>query len=216
MLEAKLNHDEVIKAYTSNAPVYDIWAWLTESRARKQAVEYADVQDGEAILEVAVGTGLTFYELVKRNPCGINRGIDLTPAMVKRATNRVATLSGDITIGLGDAISLDFDSNSFDLLVNNYMFDLLPEERFMQQLEEFSRVLKPGGRLVITNMAKPRRMWHALYETIYRLSPALMGGCRGVELDEALKIAGFEVEDKKYFSQFGFPSEVIVTSMTPC
>lgn len=210
MLSARLNKEEVIRTYTANAGVYDLWAWLTEGRARRQAVEYAAVRDGEEILEVAVGTGLTFYELVQRNPSGRNQGIDLTPAMVARSRARVADLPARVDVQEGDAGNLPFADHSFDLLVNNYMFDLLPEERFVPQLQEFKRVLRPDGRLVITNMARARHFWQGVYEWVYRLSPGLMGGCRGVVLDEALQAAGFQVERRRYLSQFGFPSEVLL------
>ncbi|MBD3671211.1 MAG: methyltransferase domain-containing protein [Gammaproteobacteria bacterium] len=213
MLEAKLNREQVIKAYTANAPIYDIWAMLTESRARRQAIEFAQVRDGESILEVAVGTGQCFYELVRQNPSGINRGVDLTPAMVERSKKRIAQLPGDHSITQANAASLPFADDSFDLLVNNYMFDLMPEEGFVEQLLEFKRVLKPQGRLVMSNMARPRHGHHALYETVYKLSPSLMGGCRGVELAPALAEAGFSVQAHRYLSQMGFPSEVVLATV---
>ena len=51
-------------------------------------------------------------------------------------------------------ITYPMNENSFDLLINNYMFDLLPEPDFEPVLAEFGRVLKPGGRLVLANMAR--------------------------------------------------------------
>ena len=66
------------------APVYDLWGILTESRARRSALELADIQDGRRLLEVAVGTGLAFEEMVRRNPRGTNLGIDLSPGMLEQ------------------------------------------------------------------------------------------------------------------------------------
>ena len=54
---------------------------MTESRARNRAIELAEINDGQTILEVAVGTGLAFYEIVKRNPNGTNTGVDLSLGM---------------------------------------------------------------------------------------------------------------------------------------
>jgi ubiquinone/menaquinone biosynthesis C-methylase UbiE len=210
MLMARLNKDEVVSSYTAKANVYNLWAWLTESRACRQAIEYASVKDGESILEVAVGTGLTFYQLARRNHSGRNVGVDLTPAMVAKAQAKMASLSGQFELEVGDASKLGYASESFDLLVNNYMFDLLPEAEFVPQLLEFKRLLKGDGRLVLTNMAMPKHFWHGFWEWLLRINPKWLGGCRGVELHKALAEAGFVIQKQRYISQFGFPSEVIL------
>ncbi|NIV98777.1 methyltransferase domain-containing protein, partial [Candidatus Saccharibacteria bacterium] len=62
---------------------------LTESRARNRALELAEIQNGQKILEVAVGTGLAFYEIVKRNPDGTNIGIDISAGMLEKAQKRL-------------------------------------------------------------------------------------------------------------------------------
>jgi len=75
-------------------------------------------------------------------------------------------------------------------------------------------VLKPGGRLALVNMAESDRWQNRLYPAIYRLSPRLLGGCRGVTLAPHLAAAGFLDVDVRFVSQFGFPSE-IVTARSP-
>ena len=92
---AKLNKPEVIQVYSRTAPVYDIWGILTESKARKRVLALARIRDGESILEVAVGTGLTFHEILKANPHGHNTGIDLTPAILEKARQRAAREPGE-------------------------------------------------------------------------------------------------------------------------
>ncbi len=84
-LPARLIGQAVTETYTGIAPIYDVWGRLTESKARRRCLEWAAIRDGEAVLEVAVGTGLTFAEILKRNPSGRNEGMDLTPAMLDRA-----------------------------------------------------------------------------------------------------------------------------------
>jgi ubiquinone/menaquinone biosynthesis C-methylase UbiE len=56
-----------------------------ESKARQRALEIAKIQNGEKILEVALGTGLNFVEILKRNPNGWVDGIDVSTKMVERA-----------------------------------------------------------------------------------------------------------------------------------
>jgi ubiquinone/menaquinone biosynthesis C-methylase UbiE len=209
-LPAGVARADVPKVYARIAPVYDLWAAATESRARRRALAAAALRDGERVLEVAVGTGGTFAELLRRNPHGDNVGVDVTPEMLARARAKAERTGVPHTLALGDAYALAFPDERFDVVLNAYMFDLLPEEAFAPVLRELRRVLRPGGRLVLTNMARGRRLRHRLYETLYRLRPALMGGCRGVTLRPHLEAAGFAVEQEEYVSQIGFPSEILV------
>ncbi len=213
-LEARLDKDAVRDVYEGLAPIYDFWADITEVRARSRALELAAVRDGEAILEVAVGTGLAFIELVRQNPTGTTTGLDLTPAMLARAESRMsaAKLPGNYALSVGDATALPFADASFDLLLNNYMFDLLAERDFATVLAEFRRVLRPGGRLVLVNMAQGEAWQHRLYDGLYQLSPRLMGGCRGVAMAEHVRAAGFSEVSRELTVQVGFPSEVIVAT----
>ena len=71
--------------YRGAAPLYDLWARLTESKAATIAFEMALVKPGQALLEVAVGTGLFFARLVAANPTGRKEGVELSPAMLSRA-----------------------------------------------------------------------------------------------------------------------------------
>jgi len=207
VLPALLPQRDVPRVYGRISGVYDVWAALTESRARRRALELAVLRDGESILEVAVGTGALFAELVAKNASGRNEGIDLTPQMVERTRNRVGARAN---VQVGDAHQLPFADASFDLVVNGYMFDLLPEEDFPSVLGEMHRVLRPGGRLLLVNMAASTRKRTALWSAIYRLSPAMMGGCRGVLLEEPIKRAGFELAKREELDQFGFPTELLL------
>ena len=207
---ALLDKSAVREVYTSLAPMYDTWAALTEVRARVSALQLAAVKDGEHVLEVAVGTGLAFEELVRANPGGLTEGVDLTAAMLAKAQARVAGVDASRwRLSVGDAYALPFRDASFDLVLNNYMFDLLPEGDFAQVLGEMHRVLRPGGRLVLVNMAQGGRWWHRALDNAYRLAPRLMGGCRGVTMAPHVATTGFVAVREHRVVQCGFPSEVI-------
>jgi ubiquinone/menaquinone biosynthesis C-methylase UbiE len=212
MLDAQLEKSRVSDVYRKIAPSYDLWAWLTESKARDRCLELAAIRNGEAVLEVAVGTGLAFERILKSNPSGRNEGIDLTEAMLVRAERRAAR-SGlhNYRLAVGDAYDLDFSDDSFDVLINNYMFDLLPQQDFLTVLEEFKRVLRPGGRLAMVNMSQGERWYNGIWERIYRINPALLGGCRGVTLLPQLRECGFMETRREYITQLTFPSEVVIT-----
>jgi len=210
MAEARLKKDDVVKVYSGVAPIYDLWGRLTETRARMRSLELANIRNGEAILEVAPGTGMTFREILKANPDGRNVGVDITPAMLEKARLKAAkTRSSNYQLLVGDAYHLEFPEGTFDLVMNNYMFDLLPEKDFIQVLKQFKRILKPAGRILLVNMTKGARFYQHFWETIYHVNPTWLGGCRGVLLAPAMQATGFVNIQRETTSQFGFPSEII-------
>ena len=112
-LKRNFSKEEVQESYSKVAWFYDQWGKLTESRASQRVTQLANIQDGEHVLEVAVGTGVVFAEIVKRNPNGQNEGIHLSPSMFKRAEERLKnynTSSFHLQIG-------SVDSNE---IVNHY------------------------------------------------------------------------------------------------
>ena len=210
-LDARISQKDIGSVYDKIAPVYDVWGKLTESRARNRAIELTEIQDGSHVLEVAVGTGLAFYEIVKRNPNGINTGIDLSQGMLEKAKKRLKKISSkNYSLSVGTAFQLEMADESIDVLVSNDMFDLIPFEDMDKVLTEFRRVLKREGRLVLVNMTEGERFGSKLYDVVYNLSPKTMGGCRGVKLSGKLEKLGFRVETREYFQQMLFPSEVIL------
>lgn len=210
-LEARVSQNEIAKVYDALAKFYDIWGNLTESRARNRALELAEIKNGLNILEVAVGTGLAFYEIVKRNPDGTNIGIDISAGMLKKAEKRLSQLSEpNYELKKASAFNLEGEDAQFDVLINNYMFDLIPFDQMDAVLAEFKRVLKKGGKLILVNMTSGEKFGSGIYDLIYRISPRLMGGCRGIRLSEKLKEHGFRVKLREYHQQCLFPSEVIL------
>ena len=157
-----------------------------------------------------MGTGILFEKILQLNPTGRNEGIDLTEEMLSRARAR-AQKSGasGYALKVGDAYHLQYSDNSFDVVLNNYMFDLIPEKDFVAVLGEFKRVLRKGGRIVLVNMTKGSRWFNAVWERLYKTRPSLLGGCRGIELKPYLEEVGFERIRREYVSQMLFPSEVI-------
>ena len=110
---------------------------------------------------------------------------------------------------LCDCRHLPFEDEAFDVVMNQYLLDILPVEDFIPILLEFKRVLKAGGRIVLVNMTKGERWLNQIYEGIYRLKPPLLAGCRGVMALPFLKEIGFDQFQREFVSQLGFPSEVV-------
>jgi len=210
VLPARLDTKGVVEAYRRIAPVYDLWGRMTESRAHRLCLGWLDLQAARRVLDVATGTGALVRGAAAEAPGARFIGADLSRSMITRARASLDRLRVSFQPVLADARRLPFRSSTIDVILNGYMFDLLPEEQFAEVLAEFSRVLVPGGQLGLINMAVSEKIRERFWETIYRIRPSLLGGCRGVRMTAHLAEAGFSVGRTGRVTQLGFPSEIIV------
>ena len=130
--------------YTLWSHLYDplLGALFLESR-RKSLAGLGDVT-GRKILLVGIGTGLDLPHL----PTGAAYyGLDLTPAMLARARARARSLGRTISLQVGDAMALPYGDRRFDDVVLHLILAVVPDPR--AAFAEATRVVKPGGRLVI-------------------------------------------------------------------
>ena len=210
ILKARYTHQELVRKYNRIASVYDLFGLFMASKARQRALELAAIENGERVLEVAFGTGLNFIEILRRNSEGWVDGIDVSKKMMERARRRISRVgSSNFTLHMGDGRHLPFEDKTFDVVMNQYLLDILPIEDFIPLLVEFRRVLKPGGRLVLVHMTKSKKWANQFYEALYKLKLPLLAGCRGVVAKPFLEEIGLRVLQREFVSQLGFPSEVI-------
>lgn len=212
-VKARVSQRDATALYDKISGVYNLFGHLAESKARDRSLELADIKPGQHVLEVAVGTGLAFVHVVRANPDGRNVGIDMSQGMLSKAERRLrkAGLSNH-ELSIGNALAIQEKDNAFDVLLNSYMLDLMDEHEWITVLTEFHRVLKPEGRLVLVNMTFGEKLGSGIYQRLYRLSPTLMGGCRGVQMSDLLQRNGFSVHLRECIQQLLFPSEVILAS----
>ncbi len=190
---------------------YDLWALLTEAKAVGRALKLAQAQDNLAVLEVAVGTGWLFSQIVARNPHGRNEGMDLSPAMLAHARRRLHQLpSAAYKLQLGSAYELPYEDDAFDLLFNTYMLDLLPEQDFPSVWSELRRVLKPGGKMVLVSFGFGTHWFNRFWYWLARVFPALLTNCRPVRLSQTVPLVGFHDIHLEHLSQNTFPSDIVV------
>ena len=208
--------ERVVGAYTRLAPLYEAWARLTETAPRRRVLELAAPRDGDAVLEVATGTGAQLVELARRNPSGRTVGVEPAAGMLAQARKRLAAAGLEQRVDLlrAGALALPLEDQSFDLVLNAYMLDLLPRDDIPRALTEFGRVLRPGGRIVLSNMTIGERRRHRVWDALYERGINLTANCRGVLAAPVLEELGFEDVRREYMSQFGFPTE-IVTAKRP-
>jgi phosphatidylethanolamine/phosphatidyl-N-methylethanolamine N-methyltransferase len=144
---SELDKDAVARAYARWAPVYDIVFGAVFDRGRKASIAAAE-RIGGRILEVGVGTGLSLPDYAKTNRL---TGVDLSEPMLRKAKERVADqrLTNVEGLAVMDAQRLAFHDDSFDLIVAQYVITTVPDPE--ATLDEFVRVLKPGGEIILVN-----------------------------------------------------------------
>ncbi len=211
MLPRQYSAEHVKAQYARVAWFYDAWSYLTEDKALSRCLALADVSDGMHLLEVAVGTGRLFEKLLGLNPTGVTEGIDLSPIMLGHARRRLRNVKSlSWQLQEGSAYKLPYEASSFDRLFNTFMLDLLPIEDYPQVLGEFKRVLKPGGRLMVTYFSQGQKWSNRIWPWLAKHLPSLLTGCRPIELVPALTQTGFEVMTEESLSQNTFPSTIVI------
>jgi phosphatidylethanolamine/phosphatidyl-N-methylethanolamine N-methyltransferase len=144
---AELDKETITKAYARWAPVYDVVFGAVFERGRRAAIAAAE-RIGGRILEVGVGTGISLPDYSRKNRlCGV----DISEPMLRKAHERVAEMGLDHVEGLWvmDAEHLNFPDASFDVVVAQYVITTVPNPE--ATLDEFARVLKPGGEIVLVS-----------------------------------------------------------------
>lgn len=210
---AKLNIRQIHDAYSRLAPLYGIWEWVAEGSAQRTAIEMAAIQNGESLLEVAVGLGTSLNILRKQNPNGKNIGMDLTSAMLQRTRKYLMSDQQlDPDLCRGDARFMPFADASFDLVYCAFLLDLLSISDIHASIREMRRVLRPSGRIVILHLSMNLRLFNWFWIPLYSSIPMLLGGCRPIQLTNCLPRDGFMVKNVKFVSQWGIPSEAILAT----
>jgi len=165
---ANFDRDSIARAYDRWAPIYDLVFGRVFARGRDAAITAAEHVGGR-ILEVGVGTGIS----LPRYSC-TNRitGIDISESMLRKAQERVRALKLENVDALSvmDATKLAFSDAQFDVVVAQYVITAVPDPD--GTLDEFARVVRPGGEIVLVNHlgaeSGPRAIFEAGFAPIAR------------------------------------------------
>jgi phosphatidylethanolamine/phosphatidyl-N-methylethanolamine N-methyltransferase len=148
---AALNREQIEKAYARWAPVYDVVFGRVFEQGRRASIDAAEKHcgaNGGRILEVGVGTGISLPDYSRVNKIV---GIDISAPMLRKARERVIehNLTNVEAIAVMDAKHLAVPDASFDVIVAQYVITAVPDPE--ATLDDFARVLKPGGEIILVN-----------------------------------------------------------------
>ena len=133
-------------AYTLWAPIYDRLVEKPTQELRRQSLANLGDVSNQYVLIIGIGTGLDLPHL----PDGAHYyGLDLTPAMLEKARLRAQALDKPVELREGNAMDLPFTDQQFDVVIMHTILAVVSDPD--KALAEASRVLKPGGRLLIAD-----------------------------------------------------------------
>jgi phosphatidylethanolamine/phosphatidyl-N-methylethanolamine N-methyltransferase len=190
------DRETVERAYDRWAPIYDLVFGGVFGKGRQAAI-VATNSIGGRVLEVGVGTGISLPQYAANTQIF---GTDISEAMLDKARKRVSEFGLKNVEGLAvmDAEKLEFPDNSFDVVMAQYVVTAVPNPE--KALDEFARVLRPGGELIILTRVSADAGMRRFIET--RLQPVVrplgfrtadfswsryaqwLSGARGIELAE--------------------------------
>jgi phosphatidylethanolamine/phosphatidyl-N-methylethanolamine N-methyltransferase len=147
MVVGEIDNHAIAKAYAGWAPVYDLVFGAVFAPGRKASIAAAE-RVGGRILDVGVGTGISLAEYSPRNRIV---GVDYCEPMLRKAQQRVALheLANIETLAVMDAQRLGFRDGFFDVVVAQFVITAVPDPE--ATLDEFVRVTKPGGEIILVN-----------------------------------------------------------------
>jgi phosphatidylethanolamine/phosphatidyl-N-methylethanolamine N-methyltransferase len=142
-----VENDFVAGVYDKLAKVYDFTFGPTLHPGRLRAIERMDIQQGERVLEVGVGTGINL-SLYPKN-CSVT-GIDFSESMLEIARERAERKDiRNVRLLQMDAADLKFPDNAFDIVYAPYLISVVPDP--VRVAGEMRRVCRPGGRVILLN-----------------------------------------------------------------
>jgi ubiquinone/menaquinone biosynthesis C-methylase UbiE len=159
------------RAYQRWAPVYDALCGPIFINGRRAAAKAAR-QVGGSILEIGVGTGLSFGDYDATTEI---TGIDLSEPMIARARLRAASGRYPFVKGLAvmDAHDLRYADASFDCVVGQFVITLVADPE--RVLSECARVVKPGGQIILVNHLYSERGLGAAIERLLAQKARALG-----------------------------------------
>lgn len=154
-------------------------------------VALAGMRAGETALDLGSGAGLDCFLAAEQvGATGAVIGVDFTQDMIDKATENAAKLGlGNVTFRHGDIEALPLEDATVDVVMSNCVINLAPDKDAV--FREAFRVLRPGGRLVVSDIVLTRPATEEEMENMALLSGCISGSLPDTEYADTVRRAGF-------------------------
>ena len=155
-------------------------------------IALASIKEGETVLDLGSGTGFdSFLAAAKVGKSGRVIGVDMTPEMIETARDNAAKGNySNVEFRLGELENLPVADDSVDVIISNCVVNLVPDKKMA--FKEAFRVLKPGGRLMVSDIVLKRALPDSVMESIDAYVGCISGAALKDSYLEAIKSAGFD------------------------
>lgn len=175
-------------------------------------VAIASLKEGETVLDLGSGAGFDCF--LAANQVGSRGrviGVDMTPEMIDQARANIRKGNyQNIEFRLGEIESLPVADNSVDIVISNCVINLSPDK--VRVFREAFRVLKPGGRLMVSDIVLLRELSDQMKNSITAYVGCLAGATRREKYIGAIEAAGFQ--DVNIVDESSFPIDCMANDPT--
>jgi SAM-dependent methyltransferase len=155
-------------------------------------IALASLKKGEVVIDLGSGAGFDSFLAAQRvGPKGKVIGVDMTPEMLDKARENARKGSyKNVEFRLGEIENLPAADNSADIIISNCVINLSDDKP--RAFKEAFRVLKPGGRLVVSDIVMLKELPEFIQESIAAYVGCISGAIKKNTYLKAIKSAGFE------------------------
>ena len=165
-------------------------------------VAVAEMREGETVLDLGSGGGIDVLLSARRvGPEGKAYGLDMTDEMLALARQNAASAGvKNVEFLRGEIENIPLPSNTVDVIISNCVVNLSPNKDAV--LSEAFRVLKPGGRLAISDIVTRRDIPAGIKESMPLWTGCIAGALSEAEYIDKLTAAGFEAAEIESFREY--------------